>query len=94
MPESLRPGPDVLFRELEGEAVLLDLASGLYFGLNAVGTRIWQLVEQGCPADEIAGRIAEEYAAPVDVITRDVHRLLDELRARGLIVPAPPPDVR
>jgi hypothetical protein len=90
MADALRPSPDVLCRELEGEAVLLDLGSGLYFGLNAVGTRVWQLVEQGTPAEDIAGRIAEEYDAPVDVIARDVARLLDELRARGLLVSGPP----
>jgi hypothetical protein len=34
---------DVLFQELQGEAVLLNLKSGVYFGLDPVGTRIWQL---------------------------------------------------
>jgi hypothetical protein len=90
MADALRPSPDVLCRELEGEAVLLDLGSGLYFGLNAVGTRVWQLVEQGTPAEDIAARIAEEYDAPVDVIARDVARLLDELRTRGLLVSGAP----
>ena len=39
--------PDVVFRDLEGEAVILDLASGTYFGLNEVGTRVWRMVDEG-----------------------------------------------
>ena len=34
--------PDVLLQELQGESVLLNLSSGRYFGLNGVGTRMWQ----------------------------------------------------
>ncbi len=41
-----RISPDVLFRELAGEAVLLDLKSQRYFGLGEVGTRIWQLLDE------------------------------------------------
>ena len=35
------PAPDVVVRDLDGEAVVLDLATGTYFGLNDAGTRIW-----------------------------------------------------
>ena len=38
-------GPDVVFRELDGEAVILNLETGLYFGLNEMGTRIWQRLD-------------------------------------------------
>ena len=37
---------DVIFRDLDGEAVVLQLDTGFYFGLDAVGTRMWQLMEQ------------------------------------------------
>ena len=36
--------PDVAFRDLDGEAVLLNLATGTYFGLNEMGTRMWHLI--------------------------------------------------
>src|SRR5688572_30393353 len=36
--------PEVVFKELRGEAVLLDLASGIYFGLDETSTRLWQLL--------------------------------------------------
>jgi hypothetical protein len=78
--------PDVVFRDLEGEAVILDLASGRYFGLNAVGTRIWALLDAGTPIDRIVGTIAAEYEADPEQVARDVNALIDELVSRGLVV--------
>jgi Coenzyme PQQ synthesis protein D (PqqD) len=87
----VRLSPDVVFRDLEGEAVILDLASGRYFGLNAVGTRIWTLLDAGTPVDRIVSTIADEYDADPEQITRDVNALIDELSSRGLIVPSDAP---
>jgi hypothetical protein len=77
---------DVVFRDLEGEAVILDLASGTYFGLNEVGTRVWRLVDEGRDASQIVEIVASEYQADRATIARDVERLLDDLRTRRLIV--------
>ena len=86
----LRPGPDVIFRDLEGEAVLLDLASGRYFGLNQVGTRIWMLLAAGSTRAAIFEILAAEYDADPDQIARDAEALLAELAARGLVIAEPP----
>ena len=83
---NMRLSPDVVFRDLEGEAVILDLASGRYFGLNAVGTRIWTLLDAGMPLERIVDTLAGEYDADARQIARDVTTLIDELSSRGLIV--------
>jgi coenzyme PQQ synthesis protein D (PqqD) len=83
------PAPDVLSRTLDGEAVLLDLASGRYFGLNEVGTRVWELLGAGKSVAEIREALLGEFDVPADVLERDVSELLDALRARGLVRPAP-----
>jgi hypothetical protein len=82
--------PDVVFRELDGEAVLLDLGSGTYFGLNAVGTRVWQMIEAGRSEEEMVDILAAEYDASRAMIAADVSSLLDELRARRLITSEQP----
>lgn len=84
---TLKLSPDVVFRNLDGEAVLLDLASGTYFGLNEVGTRVWQLIEEGQDASAIVDLLANEYAADRVTIAADVARLIDELQSRRLLVP-------
>jgi hypothetical protein len=82
---SLTVSPDVVFRELDGEAVLLDLVTGTYFGLNAVGTRIWQLLDAGREQADIVNVLAGEYDAAPPTIAADVERLIAELKARRLI---------
>jgi hypothetical protein len=44
---SIKISKEVLSQELAGETVLLDMASEGYFGLDAVGTRVWQLLQSG-----------------------------------------------
>ncbi len=78
--------PDVVYRDLEGEAVILDLASGTYFGLNEVGTRVWRMIDEGRDAAEIVDIVATEYQADRGTIAQDVARLLNDLSARRLIV--------
>jgi hypothetical protein len=81
---------DVIFRDLEGEAVLLDLASGRYFGLNPVGTRVWTLLASGATVDAAIAALAAEFDADAGQIARDVEALLTEMIARGLVTAAPP----
>ena len=83
----MKLNPDVVFRDLDGEAVILDLGSGTYFGLNQVGTRVWQLISEGRDESHIVDSIASEYDADRATIAADVSRLLNDLRARRLIVP-------
>lgn len=77
--------PDVLFHTLEGEAVLLDLKSGRYYGLDAIGTRMWSLLaETGRPAEVIA-RMLQEFDVDEERLRADVLGWIDRLSARGLL---------
>lgn len=84
---SLKVNDDVVFRELEGEAVILNVASGMYFGLDAVGTRMWQLIAERSHLGSVAGTLVSEYDAPPSVVEADLVRLAGELVAKGLLVP-------
>lgn len=86
---TFRLSPDVVVRELDGESVVLDLSSGRYFGLNGVGTRVWQLIGEGNAVDGLIKAVAAEYEADDTTIERDVLALVEELETRGLVVAAP-----
>ena len=73
------PSKDAVFRDLDGEAVILHLGSGTYFGLNAVGTRIWQLMEQDGRLTTVLDCLRSEYEAPSDVLERDLLDLVTRL---------------
>ena len=55
------PCDDAVFRELDGEAVVPDMASGLYFGLDPVGTRIWQLIASDDDLRTVFDTVLAEY---------------------------------
>lgn len=77
--------PDVIIKPLQGESVLLDLRSATYFGLNEVGTRIWQLLAEDLRLREIAQVIVGEYTVDEDKARTDVLNLVQQLASNGLI---------
>jgi len=82
----LRVSPDALSRELDGEVLVLDLASSLYFGLTGTGARIWQLIEAGATRDAIVSTLSTEFGGDTRAIATDVDAFVDDLIARGLVV--------
>jgi hypothetical protein len=76
---------EVLFRELQGEAVLLDLKSQRYFGLDETGTRIWQLIQEHGEVREVVRRMLEEFDVEREVLEGDVERFLEELAQARLV---------
>ena len=71
--------------DLGQEVVILNLQSGVYHGLNEVGARVWNLIEQPKPVKELKQTLAQEYEVEPEVCTRDLLRLLHDLKAAGLI---------
>ena len=76
---------EVLFQEVSGETVLLDLASESYFGLDVVGTRVWALLESGASVGDMLDVLLDEYEVERDVLEKDVGELLEKLHEAGLI---------
>jgi hypothetical protein len=79
------PAADVLSQTVVGESVLLDLRSQKYFGLNQVGTRAWQLLQETGDVAAIQARLQAEYAVAADQLERDLHDLLERLLRAGLV---------
>lgn len=81
----VRPARDVVFRELGGEMVLLNLKSGVYYGLNESGAQMWTLLaELGDPARVVAA-LEREYAASRGQLQRDLDALVAALTEKGLL---------
>jgi hypothetical protein len=77
--------PQVMSRLVDDETVLLDLESGMYFGLDGVGKRIWESISQGASLGEIARIITAEYEVDEQEALEDVVRFTSELVERGLL---------
>ncbi len=92
-----RPVSDILFRELAGESVLLDLENERYYGLDEIGTRIWQLLGEAGRADGLLEAMLQEFEVGEVRLRQELgdflHQLADagliELRQPGLVTGAP-----
>ena len=78
--------PDgVLMRQIDNEAVILNLNSEIYFGLSAVGTRMWTMLTSQ-PAIQIAfDKLLDEYDVDPDRLRQDMLSLITELEQHGLV---------
>jgi hypothetical protein len=81
----LRPSPDVVSRSVGSAAVLIHLGTNRIFELNATGSRIWALLEQGLNRDAVCAQIRQEFDAPAPDADQAVDDLLAELMREQLI---------
>jgi hypothetical protein len=84
--QTIALSPDVIAQEVSGETVLLDLESENYFGLDEVGTRIWQLIKETNDLNAIYNTLLDEYEISGDRLQQDLHVLLSEIEDLGLII--------
>ena len=84
--------PSVIYRDVSGEVVLLNLQSGVYYGLDPVGSRMWQLLMEQRPLDDVCSVMLEEYEVTADVLRADLSKLVDELASKGLVTVLPGAD--
>jgi hypothetical protein len=77
---------DAVFRELEGEAVIVHLDSGMYYGLDPVGTRLWQLIDTHGQLQPVFDAALEEFEVEPERLQRDLLQLVSELASRQLVV--------
>jgi hypothetical protein len=71
--------------DLFEEAAILDLKSGIYFALNAVGARIWKLIQEPKTVNEVRDALLGEYDVGLERCEQDLVILLQGLAAHGLI---------
>lgn len=83
--QSASIAPDVIFRLLDGEAVLLNLKTGNYFGLDPIGTRAWELILEHRSLDRVHSLLLDEYDVDADRLAQDLLALVGEFSAKGLV---------
>ncbi len=71
--------------DLAGEAVILDMAKGVYYGLDPVGASVWSLIQEPRTVSEIRDSLLDEYEVGADRCEGDLLQLLQTLRDQGLV---------
>lgn len=76
---------DLVSADLEKEAVILNLKDGVYYGLDPVGARIWNLLQEPRSVNEIIDILLKEYEVEPQTLNKDLMELLQEMASKGLI---------
>jgi Coenzyme PQQ synthesis protein D (PqqD) len=77
--------PEQVSCPLGDEAAILNLKNTVYYGLNPVGARIWNLLQQPRSVGELRDTILDEYEVESRQCERDLLELLEKMRSEGLI---------
>ena len=76
---------DQVSSDLDGEAVILHLEEGVYYGLNEVGARIWQLIQAPKSLEEVYSALLEEYEVKPERCRQDLLAVLQDLDEHDLL---------
>lgn len=85
--EMLRRADGLLSAAVNDELLMMSVEHGKYFNLNAVGARIWELLETPTTLDGLVAALTAEYDVAPDDARREVERFIGSLRDRGLLAP-------
>lgn len=77
---------DRIWCDIAGEAVILNADSGVYYGLDPVGTQVWQLIQEPKAVSALISTLLELYDVAVERCQTDLLSLLHDLAANELIV--------
>lgn len=76
---------NILMRELDGESVILDLSSENYFGLDDIGTRMWQVLAESNNVKDAYDILLEEYDVAPEQLQQDLREFITDLFESGLV---------
>jgi hypothetical protein len=74
-----------VFCALGDEAAILNMKNSVYYGMNAVGASVWNLLQQPKRVRELRDAVMEEYEVDAEQCERDLLELLEKMRSEGLI---------
>ncbi len=89
MTSRLSVSTEAISQEIGGETVILDLDGESYFGLDAVGSRVWQLIGQHGEFEQVFECMLEEYEVEPTQLRHDLIELIDQLVKSGLLLAEP-----
>lgn len=81
----LRQNPELIAADMDGEKVMMSIADGKYYGINQVGSRIWELLESPASVEEICRKITDEFEVEESQCRSDLNKFLEDLLANDIV---------
>ena len=87
---AVRPS-EVTGQVIDGEAIIMNLATGMFYSMDKAGAAIWEALERGDSCQDIVSHLSARYEVTASRAREDVERLIGELVSEGLVVPLAEP---
>lgn len=80
-----KKNPDIIWKNVKGEIVLLNSVSGRYYGLNKVGCAFWEKIDGKKRLSEITALLLEEFNVEKEILSKDIEDLMKSLTENKLL---------
>jgi hypothetical protein len=80
-----RKDEEVVAKVMDGEAIIINLATGVYYSLDQVGAAVWAMIEENCCIEEIVTGVVARYDVTKDRAQGDILRLIGELLREDIV---------
>ncbi len=76
---------NIVFNEMDGETIMMSIENGEYYGLNSIGSRIWQLLQSTKTVSEICDAVLPDYDVTPEQCAQDVLNFLNRMAEKGVV---------
>ena len=83
--------PELVVSKVAGEVVIMHLEKGIYYGLDAIGSRVWNLIQEETTVAKVRDQLLAEYDVEPEQCVSEVLALLKDLHREGLLRVERPP---
>ncbi len=82
----IQRNPELVSTNMDGETVMMSIEKGEYFGLDSVGSRIWELIENPIEINKLVELLLEEFEVDRELCEADTFEFLNQLNAKKLLI--------
>lgn len=76
---------EIIFSEMDGETVMMSIENGEYYGIDPVGSRIWELIETPVKVSGLCEILGAEYKVTPEQCSKDVMSFLNDMLEKGIV---------
>ncbi len=84
--ERYKRNDDNLASKIHDEVVMVNITQGNYFGLNSVGSDIWELLQEPCSVEELCEKLMNDYDIDKESCLRDINSFIKELMKNDIVI--------
>lgn len=84
--QNVQRNPEMISSNMDGETVMMSIENGEYYGLNSIGTRIWEIIEKKITIESLINQLTTEFDVTKNDCMQDTLIFLNQLIEKKLVI--------